>query len=235
MVANLTLQAKSRTKDNIKDMGKDSIPCILYGKGIDNEMVWINKKIFDKIYEEAGESTIIKLALEENGERNVIVKDVQKDILTGAPIHADFYQVRMDEEIEAEVELEFVGESPAVKELGGVLVKNMDKIEIKCLPGDLLSKIEVDISRIKTFEDYIYVKDLPIPEKVEVSIDPETVVAMVSEPRSEEELADLETEVKEDVTQVEGVVKEEKPEGEEGGGEEKKEEKVEEKKEEKKK
>jgi large subunit ribosomal protein L25 len=235
MVANLTLQAKSRTKKDAKDMGKDNVPCILYGKGINNEMVWINKKVFDKVYEEAGESTIIKLALEKGGERNVIVKDVQKDILTGAPIHADFYQVRMDEEIEAEVELEFIGESPAVKELGGVLVKNMDKIEIKCLPGDLLSKIEVDISRIKTFDDYIYVKDLSIPEKVEISIDPETVVAMVSEPRSEEELADLEKEVKEDVTQVEGVVKEEKPEDGEGGGEEKKEEKAEEKKKEEKK
>jgi large subunit ribosomal protein L25 len=234
MVADLTLKTKKRTKKDAIEAGKGNIPCILYGKGIENEMIWVDGKVFGKVYEEAGESTIIKLALEGNGERNVIVKDVQKDILTSMPIHVDFYQVRMDEEIEAEVELEFIGESPAVKELGGVLVKNMDKIEIKCLPGDLLSKIEVDISRIKTFDDYIYVKDLPIPEKVEVSIDPETVVAMVSEPRSEEELADLEKEVKEDVTQVEGVVKEEKPEDGEGGGEEKKEEKAEEKKEEKK-
>ncbi len=193
MVADLALKAKNRTKENAIDFWKDNVSCVLYGKGINNEMLWVDKKIFNKVYEEAGESTILKLSLEKDGERNVIIKDVQKDILTGAPIHVDFYQVRMDEEIEAEVELEFVGESPAVKELGGVLVKNMDKIEIKCLPGDLLSKIEVDISRIKTFDDYIYVKDLSIPEKVEISVDPGTVVAMVSEPRSEEELADLET------------------------------------------
>ena len=116
----------------------------------------------------------------------------------------------MDEEIEAKVELEFVGESPAVKELGGILIKNMDEIEVKCLPGDLPPKIEVDISRIKNFEDYIYVKDLPVSDKVELLADSENVVAMVTEPRSEEELAELETEVKEDVTKVEGVVKEEK-------------------------
>ena len=107
-------------------------------------------------------------------------KRSQKDVFTARPRHIDFYQVRMDEEIEAEVELVFKGESAAVKELGGVLVKNMDAIEVKCFPGDLPSEIEVDITPIKTFDDYIYVKDLPVSEKVEVLVDPETVVAMVS-------------------------------------------------------
>jgi len=157
MVADLNLETKKRTKKDQKDLRDENVPAILYGKGIENEQLWVNKKIFDKVYDEAGESTILKLALEGNGERNVVIKDVQKDILSGQPIHVDFYQVRMDEEIEAEVELVFVGESPAVKELGGVLVKNMDAVEIKCLPGDLLSRIKVDISRIKTFDDYIYI------------------------------------------------------------------------------
>lgn len=219
MVADLNLETKKRTKKDDKTLRDENVPAILYGKGIENEQLWVNKKIFDKVYDEAGESTILKLALEGNGERNVVIKDVQKDIISGQPIHVDFYQVRMDEEIEAEVELVFVGESAAVKELGGVLVKNMDSVDIKCLPGDLLSKIEVDISRIKTFDDYIYVKDLAIPEKVEVLVDAETVVAMVSPPRTEEEMAELETEIKEDVTKVEGVVKEE--ESAEEGAEEK--------------
>ncbi|TSA44407.1 50S ribosomal protein L25 [bacterium] len=233
MVADLNLETKKRTKKDQKDLRDENVPAILYGKGIENEQLWVNKKIFDKVYDEAGESTILKLALEGNGERNVVIKDVQKDILSGQPIHVDFYQVRMDEEIEAEVELVFVGESPAVKELGGVLVKNMDAVEIKCLPGNLLSRIKVDISRIKTFDDYIYIKDLTISDKVEVLVDAETVVAMVSPPRTEEEMAELETEVKEDVTKVEGVVKEEesategteekgKPARPEGGEEKKK-------------
>jgi len=89
------------------------------------------------------------------------------------------------------------------------------------------------VSRLKTFDDYIYVKDLKISKKVELLIDPETVVAMVSPPRSEEELAELETEVKEDVAQVEGVVKEEKPEEEKGAEAEAKEEKEGKEKEEK--
>jgi len=226
MTKNITLDAKIRTKTSEKESGEDKIPGILYGRKIENVMVWLDRKKFSNLYEETGESTVFKLALDGKDERNVLIKEVQKDVLSGVPRHVDFYQVRMDEEIEAEVELVFKGESSAVKELGGILVKNMDAIDVKCLPGDLPPEIEVDITLIKTFDDYIYVKDLLVSEKVEVLADAETVVAMVSEPRSEEELADLETEVKEDVTKVEGIVKEEETaEGEESKTEEKREEK----------
>lgn len=219
MTSNLILKAQTRnTKEKKTEAPLGAIPGVLYGRGIKNAMVWVNKREFNHIYENAGESTIFKLELKKGDERNVLVKEIQRDILNGKPIHIDFYQVRMDEKIEAAIGLEFVGESPAVKDLGGVLVKNMDEIEVKCLPKDLPPKIEVDISRIKSFEDYIYVKNLPISDKVEILADPENVVAMVSEPRSEEELAELETEIKEDITQVEGVMKEEKA-GEAGEGE----------------
>jgi large subunit ribosomal protein L25 len=220
-------QREKKAKRSEKD--KETIPAVLYGKGTENVLVSVKDRDFQDIFSQVGESAIFKLSLEGQDERNVIIKEVQRDILSGKPIHADFYQVRMDEEIEAMVEVEFVGEAPAVKELGGVLVKNVDEIEVECLPGDLPPKIMVDVSELKTFDDHIYVKDLKVSDRVELLVDPETVVAMVSPPRSEEELAELETEVKEDVTEVEGVVKEEKPaEGEEAEGEAKVEERKEE-------
>jgi large subunit ribosomal protein L25 len=230
MTKDITLDAKKREKAERRIKAEESVPGIVYGRGIENVMLWVDQKKFNKLYEDLGESTVFKLAIDGSDERNVLVKDVQRDVLSGGTRHVDFYQVRMDEEIEAEVELVFEGESPAVKELAGILVKNMDAIEVKCLPGDLPPEIIVDISTIKTFDDYIYVKDLPISEKVEVLVDPENVVAMVSPPRSEDDLAELETEVKEDVTKVEGVVKEEEPvEGEEKKPESNKEEKKEKK------
>jgi large subunit ribosomal protein L25 len=214
MTKNITLDAKTRIKSaGVREKTSD-IPAVLYGREVENVILWLDQKKFSHIYEEAGESTVFKLAVDGKDERNVLIKDVQRDILSGVVRHVDFYQVRMDEEIEAEVELVYIGESAAVKELGGILVKNMDAVSVKCLPGDLPSEIEVDISTIKTFDDYIYVKNLPVSEKVEVLVDSETVVAMVSEPRSEQDLADLDTEIKEDVTKVEGVVKEEAPEEE---------------------
>jgi len=209
MTTELTLDAKIREKKGQGDMPLGVIPGILYGRGIKNVMLWFNRREFNKIYQQVGESAVFKLDPEGKEKRNVIIKEVQRDILNGKPVHVDFYQVRMDEEMEAKIPLVFVGESAVVKELSGVLVKNMDEVEVKCLPGDLPPQIQVDISRIKNFDDYIFVKDLPVPQKVEIMIDPETVVAMVAKPRSEEELAELETEVKADVTQIEGVVKEE--------------------------
>src|SRR4030042_246019 len=218
MTRDITLEAKKRIKAGERSASKDSVPGVLYGRGIENIMLWIDKKKFGDVYDEIGESTVFGISIDGKDKRNVLVKEIQRDALNSDIRHVDFYQVRMDEEIEADIELVFSGESPAVKEHGGVLIKNMDSIPVKCLPGDLPSEIEVNVGAIRTFDDYIYIKDLGVSDKVEVLVDPETVVAMAAPPRSEEELAELETEVKEDVTQVDGVVKEEGAAGEAGGG-----------------
>jgi large subunit ribosomal protein L25 len=185
------------------------IPAVVYGRAVESKSLWVKSLEFEKLLKEAGESTIIELSVDNQEKRNVIIYETQKDSVSGKFIHADFFQVRMDEEIETEVELVYVGEAPAVKELGGVLVKNMDEITVKCLPADLPSEIEIDISGLKTFDDYIYVKDLKISSKVKIDLEPETVVVLVTPPRSEEELEGLESKVEADVTKVEGVVKEE--------------------------
>lgn len=184
------------------------IPAVMYGHKIKPQNLWINYLEFNKAYNEAGESTVIELEVEGGKKVNALVHDIQLDPLTGKFSHIDFFQVRMDEKIETDVPLEFVGESPAVKELGGILVKSLDEIKISCLPADLPSEITVDISKIKTFEDHIKIKDLVISDKVKVLDEEETVVALVEAPRTEEELASLDEKVEEDVTKVEGVVKE---------------------------
>lgn len=213
-----------KTKKGRKD---GMVPAVVYGHGTKNKSIWIDALEFSKLLKKSGESTMIELGVDgEKSGRNVIIYEIQTDPISGENVHADFFQVKMDEEIEKEVELNFVGEAPAVKELGGNLVKNMDQINVKCLPADLPSEIKVDISSLKTFEDHIYVKDLQVSDKVKFDIDPETVVALVEAPRSEEELESLEEKVDADVSKVEGVEKEEAAEGEaKGDKEEKKEEK----------
>ncbi|MFA4817639.1 MAG: 50S ribosomal protein L25 [Parcubacteria group bacterium] len=185
------------------------IPAVTYGKGADPQSLWVDALEFGRLIKKSGESIIINLSIGGKNGYNVLIHELQQNPVNGSISHIDFYQVKMDEKIETEVELVFIGESPAVKEMGGVLVKSLDNIEISCLPADLPSSIEVDIATIKTFDDHIYVKDLKISKGVEVKDDPETVVALVTPPRSEEELSELEEKVVEDVTKVEGVVKEE--------------------------
>ncbi|MDR3558887.1 MAG: 50S ribosomal protein L25 [Candidatus Pacebacteria bacterium] len=189
------------------------VPAVVYGRGIKSESLWINRLDLERLLKKSGESTVIDLLIDGKNGRNVIIYEIQRDPVTDKYSHVDFFQVRMDEEIETEVELNFVGEAPAVKELGGVLVKNISEISVKCFPGDLPSEINVDISALKTFEDHICIKDLKISPKVKIDLEPETVVALVEEPRSEAELAGLSEKVEADVTKVEGVTKEETPVG----------------------
>ncbi len=196
------------------------IPAVVYGHKVKPRNLWINYLDFKKAFDNAGESTVIELEIGEKEKVNALIHDSQSDPLTGKFSHIDFFQIRMDEEIETEVPIEFLGESLAVKELGGMLVKNMDTIEVKCLPGNLPHEFKVDISKIKTFDDHFKVSDLEIPEKVEILSEMDTVIALVAPPRTEEELASLEEKVEEDVTKVEGVVKETPT--EEGATEEKK-------------
>jgi large subunit ribosomal protein L25 len=113
----------------------------------------------------------------------------------------------MTEKLTATVALEFVGESVAVKNLGGVLVKQLDEVEVESLPGDLPASIEVDISKLATLEDSIHVKDLSVSDKVKIVTDGEELVVKVQPPRDVE--AELAEPIVEDVTKVEGVVKEE--------------------------
>jgi large subunit ribosomal protein L25 len=202
------------------------IPAVVYGRGIKSESLWVKYLDFSRLIDKSGESTMISLEIDGKNDRNVILYEIQKDPVKDNYTHIDFFQVRMDEEIETEVELIFANEenAPAVKELGGVLVKNMDKVTVKCLPGDLPSEIEVNVAILKTFEDRIIISDLNISDKVKIDLEPETVVALVSPPRSEEELSQLEEKVEEDVTKVEGVVKEQPDEAPAEGQEEKKEE-----------
>jgi len=190
----------------------------LYGAKVKSTPLEIDYNEFKKIYEEAGESTIIKLKVQgakgktKEEEKNVLIHDVSRDPVTDRFIHVDFYQVRMDKPITAEVPLIFEGESPAVEILEGTLVKNITEVEVEALPANLPSEIKVDISSLKTFDDLIKIKDLKISKDVKILAEPEEVVALVSPPRTEEELAELEEKPEEEVEEVERVGEEEKKE-----------------------
>lgn len=184
------------------------VPAVIYGHKSKPESLWVNLLDFSKIYEKAGENTIIELDIEGGRKVNALINDTQAEPLSGRFLHIDFFQVRMDEKVEADIPLEFVGEAPAVKELGGVLLKNMDAVPVSCLPGDLPAKIEIDISVLKTFDDHVKIKDLKISDKVKILLEDEAIITGVMPPRTEEELSKLNEKVEEDVTKVEGVVKE---------------------------
>jgi large subunit ribosomal protein L25 len=205
---NLQSTIREETGNQLKEKRQQGfLPSIVYGHGINPIKIWINGLNLEKVYRQAGENTIIELDAGTKEKMNVLIQEIQTDPLSGKITHADFFQVRMDEKIEKEVPLEFIGEAPAVKELGGILVRSLDELPVKCLPADLPSKIDVDIQLLKTFDDHIKVSDLPIGKNIQVMVELDTIVALVTPPRSEEEMAQLNEKVEEDVTKVAGVVK----------------------------
>jgi hypothetical protein len=125
-------------------------------------------------------------------------------------MHADLRQIDMNENIEVQVALQFVGESPAVKALGAILVKNMDEVTVRCLPKDLVHEINVDITSLTQFHDSIAIKDLKLPAGLEVIGNPNDLIIVANEPISEAELAALDSAVTVDVSAVKVETEEKK-------------------------
>jgi len=203
---------------NLRTEGK--IPAILYGKDFKNINLAINKTEFEHILTQAGTSTIVDLQIKEKESEKILLHEPQRDAVSEQILHADLYKVNMKEEIRTEIPLEFVGSSAAVEELEGNLITNKDTLEVKCLPGNLVSEIKVDISRLKTFEDMIKLSDLEIPEEIEILADPDEIIAQVTPPRSEEELEAMEEEAAADqekagIENIEAQAEAAKAEGEE--------------------
>jgi len=210
----LNLQAKKREvkgKQVAKLRNQGQVPAVLYGHSVKPVDLSISSVDFDKIFKAAGESTLIDLTVDSAKPVKVLIQDYQLDNLKNRINHVDFYQVRMDEKLHAEINLKFINEAPAVKELSGILVTNIHELKVECLPQDLVHEIEVDLSSLKTFEDAIHVSDLKIPAGMITHHDLHDVVVLIQEPRSEKELTDLEAKPEEKVP-AEAAETEAKPE-----------------------
>ena len=201
-----TLELKSEKRNilgkKVKTLrDKGLVPAVVYGGKDSGLSITVNAKEFNKIFKMAGETTLIKLFIDDKP-KNVLIYDTARDPMTNEIKHVDFYEVKMDEKIIKKVPLNFVGSSPAVNELGGVLVKAMQELEVRALPADLPHEIQVDISNLKTFDDNILIQDVNLPKNIEALENIETSVASIIPPRSEAELEALSGAVEEKVEEI---------------------------------
>jgi large subunit ribosomal protein L25 len=151
----LSLSAKIRKVlgKKVKILRKQGIlPGVIYGPKIESQPIEVDLKEFEKVFKKAGESSLIFLEID-NKKHLVLIHNLKRDPLTEKPIHVDFYQPSLEEEIEAKVPLVFEGEAEAIKVLGGTLVKNISEIEVKALPQDLPKEIKVNIESRVTRSD----------------------------------------------------------------------------------
>lgn len=199
------------------DRSSGQLPCVLYGPEIKPVSISVNAIEFDKLHNIAGGSSLVDIVLDgASVPAKALIQDIQYDPVTGRAVHADFWQVDMKKEMHTSVSLRFISEAPAVKELGGTLIKALASLEVKCLPKDLISHIDIDLSVLKTFDDIIRVRDLNIPAGISALVNPETTVTKVVPPLTEEQLKAMEEEGVKSVQDIEVEEKGKKEEGEEG-------------------
>jgi large subunit ribosomal protein L25 len=187
LVLMITLGYTDRTAtEDIAQLRKSGfIPGVFYGKKQASTPVTVPFSDFMKVWKQAGESGVVTLKGKSNSV-DTLIHDVAVHPLTGFPLHADFYVFEKGKKIEIDIPLDFIGVSPAVKDLSGNLVKVMHEIKVLASPENLPHDIKVDISMLVTLEDHISAKDLVLPQGVELAEGEDDVVASVTGPKAEE-------------------------------------------------
>ncbi|MCF7865641.1 MAG: 50S ribosomal protein L25 [Candidatus Pacebacteria bacterium] len=182
----MKLTIQKRTEDASVVRAAGNIPAVFYGPKAASTPITVNGPEFIKVWRQAGESSVVTLVgLDE--EHDALIHDISKDPVKDTVTHVDFYVIEKGKKVQVAVPLEFIGESAAVKTLGGVLIKVIHELEIEAMPKDLPHAIEVDISSLVDFDAQIKVSDIKLPSGVTAEIDGEEVVALVSAPKEEVE------------------------------------------------
>jgi large subunit ribosomal protein L25 len=165
------------------------LPGVIFGGHADSTPVETDTSTFQKGYRRWGQTTLLSLTGVDGGEVPVLVHSVSREPRTGSLLHVDFARVSLTEKTHAEVPLHFVGESPAVRTHGGVMVHALSEVRIEAFPQDIPHQIDVDLGKIEQIEDTLYVRDLIVDAtKIEILNDGDQVVAKAVAPRAEEEV-----------------------------------------------
>lgn len=176
----LELHIKSRdAKYSNEDLRAQGVmPAVLYGPKEDSTPIAVEVKAFERLFKEAGETTLVKLK-GVGEDKDTLIHDVQFHPVTDMPLHADFYVLEKGKKVELSIPLEFVGSAPAEK-LGHILVKALHEVEIEVAAHEIPQHLEVDVSKLENVGDHIMVKEVKLPASAELKTDPEEIVASVT-------------------------------------------------------
>lgn len=181
----LTLDVKTRdSKESPDDIRKQGlVPAIFYGGKETATAISVDALKFDRVFREAGETTIV--ILKGDGlEKDTLIHDVQVHPVTGKPLHADFYVLEKGKKITLNIPLEFVGEAPAEK-AGHIIVKALHEVEIEVAPHELPKELNVDLSKLVSVGDHILASQIPLPPSAELKTEGDEIVASVTEFKEE--------------------------------------------------
>ena len=194
-------------------------PVHLFGHNIEPVPLQCDTAELKNVLARAGRTGIVSLKLDKSKRpRNVMVREVQREPRTDELLHVDFYQIRMEEKIRVEVPIVTVGEAPALRLKENFLAHELNNLTIECLPDEIPSRVEVDLSDLTEAEQAIHVEDIRLDDGITVLDNPEQLVVKISagfiEKVVEEE--EVEAEVEAEVEVPEGAAPPEEGPKEEG-------------------
>lgn len=162
------------------------LPAVIYGKTLEKPIpIFLDAHLAGMTLQKVGQTTLIDIKID-GKTLPTLVREKQRDVIYGRLLHVDFLAVSMTETLRANVQIELVGDSPAVKDFGAILVTGFEEVEIESLPGDLPEKLVLDVSSLKNIGDSLLVGDLPIPPRVILLTDPDEMVVQVTAPMAAE-------------------------------------------------
>jgi large subunit ribosomal protein L25 len=188
-MAEIVVEARNRTETgknvNRRLRAEGLIPGVVYGAKKKTVPVAVSPKEIGSILRSAtGENTLFDLQID-GGRRTVIVKEFQVEPIKGRLLHADFYEVALDQALEIQVHIELTGTPVGVKVQGGILDFVTRELAVECLPKDIPEKIVVDVSELEMGK-HVRVSEIKVPDKVKILTEPDVVIAHVVPPRAEE-------------------------------------------------
>jgi large subunit ribosomal protein L25 len=188
------------------------LPAIIYGGDAPAIPVSLEYRTAYRVLAKVSSSDLVVLKV--NGDQyHTLVRERQRDVITGELLHVDFQVVSLTELVRAEVGIQYEGESKAIQELNSILVPGLESVEVESLPQDLPSQLTVDISVLDELGDAIYVKDILVPSNVTILNEPDEMVVLVTGKEIEEE--EEEEEVPVDMEEPEVIDRGRRPEEEE--------------------
>lgn len=205
----LKAEPRSITGKQVRQLRRQGkLPAIIYGHKIDPKSITLDLRDATKVLSTVSSSSLVTVELD-GKEYPSLVRERQIDFIVGTLKHVDFQTVSLSEKIRTSVTIRFEGEAPALKDQDAILSSGINSIEIEAYPQDLPEGFTVDISTLNAIGDSLYVKDIDVPENVEILSNPEELVVIVSSSFTAEEEEEVEGEIEEEeleATEVEPEV-----------------------------
>ena len=162
------------------------LPAVIYGRHTEPITINLDAHSASLALAKITSSSLVTIDVE-GAEYPTLVREKQRDYIKNRLLHVDFLAVSMTEKLRTRVNVRFIGVSPAVKDYNAVMVHNLEELEVECLPADLPERIDLDISVLARPGEGIRVKDVRVADAIRLLDDPETMVAVATFAKVEEE------------------------------------------------